>query len=150
MHSNLKVASALKEKWMLIMWIINIPDIFLVQQCCIRQIYLGSLHQYRIRRTIFISKQCISDKYAHKSARHFPSGHKIMWNLMCATYLWIHRSIDWLIEWVSEWVSNYDVTAWPSDYHWNQTHFILYSVIIWVSHDISSQDIHSRFIKADL
>ena len=35
------------------------------------------------------------------------SGHKIMWNLMCATYLWIDRSIDWLIEWVSEWVSNW-------------------------------------------
>ena len=87
------------------MRIIHIPDIFLVQQGCIKQIYLGSLQQYRIRRNVLISNHCISDKYARKSAGHFPWGHKIMWNLMCVTYLWIHRLIDRLMEWVSEWVS---------------------------------------------
>ena len=83
------------------MRIIYIPDIFLVQQGCIKQIYLGSLQQYRIRRNVLINNHCISDKYARKSAGHFPWGHKIMWNLMCVTYLWIHRLIDRLMEWVS-------------------------------------------------
>ena len=87
------------------MRIIHIPDIFLVQQGCIKQIYLGSLQQYRIRRNVLIRYHCISDKYTRKSAGHFPWGHKIMWNLMCVTYLWIHRLIDRLMEWVSEWMS---------------------------------------------
>ena len=76
MHSNLKVAfevSLSSEKnMMLIMRIIHIPDIFLVQQGCIKQIYLGSLQQYRIIRNVLISNRCISDKYARKSAGHFP------------------------------------------------------------------------------
>ena len=54
------------------MRIIHIPDIFLVQQGCIKQIYLGSLQQYRIRRNVLIRYHCISDKYARKSAGHFP------------------------------------------------------------------------------
>ena len=76
MHSNLKVAfevSLSSEKnMMLIMRIIHIPGIFLVQQGFIKQIYLGSLQQYRIRRNVLISNHCISDKYARKSAAHFP------------------------------------------------------------------------------
>ena len=76
MHSNVKVAFEVslssEKKMMLIMRIIHIPDISLVQQGCIKQIYLGSLQQYRIRRNVLIRYHCISDKYARKSAGHFP------------------------------------------------------------------------------
>ena len=46
---------------MLIIRIIHIPDIFLGQQHCIRQIDLGSLQQYLIRRNALIRNHCISD-----------------------------------------------------------------------------------------
>ena len=66
----------------------------------------------------------------------------------------IDSLIDWWIERVSERVSRWVSSDWWCDclaawLSMSQTHFIR-SMRIWVSHNISSQDIHSRFIKADL
>ena len=97
---------------------------FLSQQYRIRQVYVGSLQQYRTRRNILISN--IVFPITRQQIRRSISLRSQMWYSMGVTYLWTHPLIHWLIdelsEWVSEWVGEWvvidDVTAWPPDYQW--------------------------------
>ena len=134
------------------------PIFFWCHRCYLRQVYLGSLQQYRIRWNILISNHCISDNMHINPPVNFPELTNVIFNV-CNVSLdpmidWlIGWLIDWLTEWVSEclgeWVLIDDVTACFCDYQRSQTQFIRCSIRIWVSHDISSRDIRYRYIQAN-
>ena len=89
----------------------------MVQQCYIRQVHLGSLQQYRIRKNISISNHCVSDNTHTDPPVNFPKVTNLY--LMCVTYLWIHPFINWSIDWLigelCEWVTRWGSGDWWCD-----------------------------------
>ena len=98
------------------LWIIYVPNIFFVQQCYIRQVHLGSLQQYRIRKNISISNHCISDNTHTNPPVNFPEVTNVIFN---ACNVSLDPSIDWLIDWLigelCEWVTRRASGDWWCD-----------------------------------
>ena len=77
------------------------------QQCCIRQVYLGSLRQYRIRRNVLISNHCIPDNTHTNPPANFLAVTNVIFNVCNVStdpsIDWLtDRLIDWLIDWLIE------------------------------------------------
>ena len=98
-----------------------IPSMFLVQQCYIRRVHLGSLQQYRIRKNISISNHCISDNTQTNPPVNFPELTNVIFNVCNVS---LDPLIDWLIDGLidcligllSEWVTRWASGDWWCDY----------------------------------